>query len=200
MIINSTDLDGHQLHTLLGTVVTPRPVAFISTVGKDGIYNGAPFSAVTPVSFKPPIMCFSAGVKKGGKEKDTTMNVKFSKDFVINIMDSSLMEPVIKTAGNFPGDVDEIKKMGFTSIPGDRVSSPRVAEAQVSLECRLHHQLGFGQGDDSRTVFFGEVLLFHIKDDIWAGKNVDPVKMKPFGRLGVNMYCRATEITKIEYA
>ena len=129
------------MHDLLGTVIAPRPVALISTVGEDGIHNTAPYSAVTPVSFKPPVMCVASGMK-GEQERDTARNIKFSKDFVINIMDDTFIEPAVKGAGNYPSNVDEIKEVGLTALSADKVASPRIAEAQVSLECRLMQKIG----------------------------------------------------------
>lgn len=196
MKINSIDLSGHKMHDLLGTVIAPRPVALISTVGEDGIHNAAPYSAVTPVSFKPPVMCVASGMK-GEQEKDTARNIKFSKDFVINIMDDTFIEPAVKAAGNYPSNVDEIKEVGLTALSADKVASPRIAEAQVSLECRLMQKLEFGEGKDHRTVFFGEVLVFHIKDDLWAKENVDPTKMRSVGRLGGGFYCRTSDIIRL---
>jgi len=196
MKLKSEDISGHKMHKLLGTVIAPRPIALISTVGKDGIYNAAPYSAVTPVAFKPPLMCVASGMK-ANQEKDTARNIKFSKDFVINMMDDTLIEPVIRTAADYPSDVDEIKEVGLTALAADTVSSPRIAEARVSLECRLFEQLEFGTGEDHRSVFFGEVILFHINDALLKGDSVDPTRMNFVGRLGVGTYCRTTDIIKL---
>lgn len=196
MKIKSEELSGQKMHKLLGTVVSPRPISLITTVGEDGVYNAAPYSAVTPVSFKPPVMCVASGMK-GDREKDTAINIKYSKDFVVNILDDTFIKPVIKSAADYPIHVDEIKEVGLTAVASDRVSAPRVAEAQVSLECRLMKQLEFGEGEDHRTVFFGEVLLFHIKDEILKGDNVDPTLLRSVGRMGVGVYCRSTDLIKM---
>jgi flavin reductase (DIM6/NTAB) family NADH-FMN oxidoreductase RutF len=108
MKLKSEAASGQKMHKILGTVIAPRPIALISTVDADGIYNAAPYSAVTPVSFKPPVMCVASGMK-GDREKDTARNIKFSGDFVINMMDDSFIEPVIRTAADYPSHVDEIK-------------------------------------------------------------------------------------------
>jgi flavin reductase (DIM6/NTAB) family NADH-FMN oxidoreductase RutF len=197
MKIKSEDVSGHKLHKLLGTAVSPRPVALISTVGEDGIYNAAPYSSITPVSFKPPVLCIGSGMK-GGEEKDTAKNIMFSKDFVVNILDDRFIEPVIRAAANYPSNVDEIKEVGLTAVSSDSVAAPRIAEAQISLECRLVQQLAFGSGEDRRTVIFGEVLLLHVKDEIWKGDSVDPMRLKSVGRMSAGVYCRTTDIIKIK--
>ena len=142
MKIESNNLSGQKMHKLLGTVISPRPIALMTTVDADGIYNAAPYSAVTPVSFKPPVMCVASGMK------------------------------------------------------GDQVSAPRIAEAQISLEFRLMQTIEFGEGGDHRSVFFGEVLLFHIKDELWKKDNVDIAAVRSVGRLGPGIYCRTTDIVK----
>jgi len=196
MKIESKSIDVRQTHKLLASVMAPRPVALISTVGADGIYNAAPYSAVTPVAFKPPIVCVASGLRQGQK-KDTTNNIEFSKDFVINIMAETHLEHALKAAANYPSDVDEIKTTGLTALAADMVASPLISEAQVSLECRVVQTLEFGTGDDFRTVFFGEVLVFHVKDEILIGNNIDPVRLMAVGRMNAGFYCRTTDPIKI---
>jgi len=198
MKLKSTDISsGRKIHKLLATVISPRPIALISTLGADGIYNAAPFSAITPVAFKPPVVCVASGMKKN-QEKDTARNIKFSKDFVINMMDESLIEATIRAAADYPSNVDEIKEVGLTALAAETVSSPRIAEARVSLECRLMEQLAFGSGEDRRSVFFGEVLVFHIHDALLKRGAVDPTRMNFVGRLGAGIYCRTTDIIKLK--
>jgi len=197
MKLESKHIDGHQSHKLLGSVMAPRPVALISTVDKDNIYNAAPYSAVTPVAFKPPIVCVASGLKRGEK-KDTANNIESTKEFVINMMAETYLKQVLKAAADYPGDVDEIKTTGLTALPADRVKAPLIAEAQISLECRLVKTVEFGAGEDFRSVFFGEVLVFHVKDEILDGGNIDPVRYMAFGRLNAGAYCRTTDFIKID--
>ena len=196
MKVDTANMDDRQMHSLLGSVIVPLPIAFISTVDEGGIYNAAPYSLVFPVSWKPPIICVSFGLKRGQK-KDTLKNIEFSKDFVINIMDETLIKSVIKAATEYPSDVDEIKEVGLTPISSDKVSSPRVSEAQVCLECRFTQTLELGVGQNLRTIIFGEVLLFHIKDDVCANNKIDPSRLKAVGRLSRGIYCRTTDILKL---
>ncbi|MFC1814446.1 flavin reductase family protein [Thermodesulfobacteriota bacterium] len=177
--------------------IVPLPIAFISTVGEDGTFNAAPYSLVIPVSWQPPIICVSFGLKRGQK-KDTMKNLEYSKCFVVNIMDENFMEPVVKAAIEYPSDVDEIKEIGLTALAADQVSSPRVAEAQVSLECRFMQKVEFGSGEKLRTVIFGEVLLIHVKDEVWTGDNIDPYRLKAVGRLSNKTYCRTSDIFKLK--
>ncbi len=196
MKIDMKDLKGPQVHELLPTAISPLPIALISTVGEDGIYNAAPFSLTIPVSWNPPIVCVSFGLR-GGQKKDTLRNIEFSGDFVINTMDETRINPTIRTSANYPSSVDEMKEVGLTAIASDEVKSPRVAEAQVSLECRLVQKVEFGAGGDLRTVVFGEVVVAHIKDEVWVSGKIEPSQLKAVGRLGGGVYCKTRDIFKL---
>jgi flavin reductase (DIM6/NTAB) family NADH-FMN oxidoreductase RutF len=196
MKIDAATMDDRQMHSLLGSVIVPLPIAFISTVDENGIYNAAPYSLVFPVSWDPPIICVSFGLKRGQK-KDTLKNIESSKNFVINIMDETFIKPVLKAAAEYPSEVDEIKKVGLTALSADKVSSPRISEAKVSLECRFTQILELGAGEKLRTLIFGEVQLLHIKDDVWVNNKIDPSRLKAVGRLSGVAYCRTTDILKL---
>ncbi len=193
MKIEPANLDRQELHELLGSAIAPLPVTFISTVGEDGIYNAAPVSLITIVCYKPPIICVSIGLQRGQK-KDTSRNIEFSQDFVVNIMDETLIKPTIQASANYPSDVDEIKEVGFTAIASDKVKSPRIAESQVSLECQLVQRLELGEGENFRNVVFAEVVVTHIKDELWVAGKIDPSKLRAVGRVGEGIYCRTRDL------
>ena len=196
MKIEMKDLNGPQTHELLTSAISPLPIALISTVGEDGIYNAAPFSMTVPVSWKPPIVFISFGLR-GGQKKDTLRNIESSRDFVINTMDETLIKQTIQTSASYPSTVDEIKEVGLSAIASEKVKAPRVAEAQVSLECRFVQKLEFGKGEDLRTVVFGEVVLVHVRDEVWVSGKIEPSLLRPVGRLGNGIYCQTKEIFKM---
>jgi len=176
----------------------------ISTVGEDGIYNAAPFSFVAPVSSKPPIICFSSAVygrayaARVGQKKDTVKNIEFSHDFVINVVDENIIKQTVQTSDAYPSEVDEIKEAGLTAISGEMVKSPRIAESKVSLECQLMHIVQLKDEQTLRSVVFGEVILAHIKDEVWVNGQVDPYRLKPVGRMAKDLYCRTRDIFEIK--
>lgn len=197
MKIETANLERQELHDLLGRAIAPFPIAFISTIGENGIYNAAPFSCLAPACWKPPIYCVAFGLRQGQKN-DTLKNIEYSQDFVINIMDETLIKSVIQASASYPSDVDEIKEVGLTSITADKVKSPLVAESQVSLECRLVHKLELGEGPNLRTMVFGEVMLVHIKDELWVDGNIEPSRLRTVGRIGSGMYGRIREIFEMK--
>ena len=195
MKVELTELGSRDVHALLTHSVAPLPIALISTVGEDGVYNAAPFSLIVPISYKPPIILVSFGLRRGQK-KDTLRNMEYSQDFVVNTMEDSLIQSTIQTSVDYPGDVDEIKEVGLTAVASDRVKAPRIAEAQVSLECRLMQRLELGE--ELRNVVFGEVVLAHVKDELWVDGNLDISKRRAVGRLGRGTYCRIRDIFEVK--
>ncbi len=153
MKLETANLERQQLHNLLGSTIAPLPVALISTIGEDGTYNAAPFSFVTPVCSKPAIICVSFGLRQG-KKKDTLRNIEFSHDFVINVVDETIISHAIQMSGDYPSSIDEIKEVRLTAVRGEKVKSPRVAESKVSLECRLVQTLELIEEQSPRSVVF----------------------------------------------
>ena len=199
MKIDPVNLDRRQSHDLIGSCIAPLPVALISTIGRDDIHNAAPFSFIAPVCSKPPILCVSFGMRQGEK-KDTLNNIEFTHDFVINVADENLLNHAIKTSKDYPSDVDELKEAGLTAINSEKVKSPRVAEAKVSLECRLVQKMElteqYPEGKGLRAIVFGEVVLTHIKDEVWVDGKIEPLRLGIVGRLGSEMYCGKAGIFK----
>jgi len=199
MQIEPDMLTEKESYKLLSGIVVPRPIAWISTIGKDGIRNAAPFSFFTGISTKPPTIGFSIGLRKG-KKKDTLKNIEYSRDFVINIVDESLAEKMNITAVDFPSAVDEIKEAGLTALSSDKVKSPRIAESPLNLECNLLKILILGT---SRHRFvIGEIVKYHIKDDLVSEYRIDFSKTNPLGRLAGSMYCKVEdfiEMPRINY-
>ena len=191
-------LDHRNSHKLFVSMILPRPIAFVSTIGEDGIFNLAPFSAFTQISVKPAIVCFSLIPRRDGQKKDTLRNIQSSKDFVINVVDESLAEAMNLTSANYPSDVDEFKEVGLTAVRSDMVKAPRVAESPVSMECQLLQILQFGTMPNGCDLVIGEVVLVHIKDELYINGEVQASKLKAIGRLGGDCYCRTTDLFEMK--
>ncbi|MFC2018892.1 flavin reductase family protein [Chloroflexota bacterium] len=204
MKIKTANLDRGALYQLMSKTVAPTPVGFISTVGRDGVYNAAAFTFMGMVGLKPPILYVSISVfgrasgERQGQQKDTRRNIEFAHDFVVNVVDGSLIEPAARASADYPSEVDEIKEVGLTAIPGEMVKSPRIAEAKVSMECRLRHVAELVEEQALRSVIFGEVVLVHIKDEVLTDGQLDPHLLKPVGRLGHEIYCHTGDIFEIK--
>ena len=200
MRIETANANRAELYDLLGYCIAPLPIALISTIGEDGVYNAAPFSFTAPVSVKPPIICVSISGRQGQK-KHTWRNIEWSRDFVTNFVDETMIEQAIQASANYPSGVDEIKEVGLTAIPGERVRSPRIAESKISLECRLLQISEFEEegrdGVGLRCIIFGQVVLGHIRDEVWVNGKIDPLRLHAIGRLGKGLYCRTRDVLEV---
>jgi len=201
MKLEAGNLGRQELHELISTAIAPLPIAFVSTVSPDGTYNAAPYSFVAPICSKPPIICVSIG-KRLGQKKDTLRNIEFSHDFVVNTVDESIIKQAIQASTDYPYGVDEIRETGLTAIKGEKVKSPQIAEAKVSLECRLVQKIElieeYQDSTGLRDIVFGEVVLAHIKDEVWIDGKIDPSRLKAIGRMASNLYCKPEEIFEMK--
>lgn len=195
MRIETSTLDSRASHDLLKGCVSPRPIAWISTLSRDGVANAAPYSCFTFVATVPPMVCFSVELLNGQK-KDTLRNVEHTGDFVVNLVSEELAAAMNASAANFPPDVSEILQVGLTPALSERVCAPRIAECPASLECRMTQIIELGRSRHSLVI--GEVLLVHVRDDLYRDGTIDVVRLRPVGRLAGNEYCRLGELFELE--
>ncbi len=188
-----------DMHDILTAIIMPRPIAWVSTVDAHGIFNLAPFSFFTAVSVKPPIVCFAVGRKRDGQKKDTVRNIEVSKDFVVNVVDEALAEAMNQTSAEYPPDVDEFRETGLTPVRSDIVKSPLVAESSLNMECELRQILEFGGEPDGHSMVLGEVVRFHIQDELYVNGQIDISNLRHIGRLGgEQFYCRIGDRFRME--
>lgn len=195
MRIDTSLLSGEAVHQLLKGCVAPRPVAWISTLSCDGVANAAPYSCFTFVATDPPMVCFSVELR-GGHKKDTLRNLEYTGDFVVNLVSEDLAAAMNASAADFPPDVSEILEVGLTPVAGERVRSPRIGECPASLECRVKQILELGRSRHSLVI--GEVLLIHVRDDLYRDGTIDASRLRPVARLAGNQYCRLGEVFELD--
>ena len=192
MIIDPQSFDG--FNRVLTGVVVPRPIAFVSTMAKDGLINLAPYSLFNAVAYDPPTIVFSSSRQAGHKRKDTLTNIEETGEFVVNIVVDDIAEAMNRTAAEFPSEVNEFEIAGLTPAPSQKIKPPRVAESPVNMECRLLQVVPLGQGDHQHGLVIGQIVLMHIRDDIIEGHRIDHQRLKPTGRLAGSMYCHTSDI------
>jgi len=167
-------------------------------VGEDGTFNVAPYSWVTPVIVQRPLYLVGASTDTDGKERDTLINVRYSKDFVINLVSEDMAEAMIITSTNFPIEVDEFKEAGLTPVKADLVTAPLVAESPVSMECKLERIQEFGELPWRFCLIFGEVVRVHVNDAFYVDGKIQASKYKALGKLGGDFYCWPTDIFEMK--
>ncbi len=186
MKFDPQELSKSQAYKLLISALIPRPIALVSTVNPDGVVNVAPFSFFGGISSKPPIIYISIDRKKDGDKKDTLKNIEYSGDFVVNMVDESIAEKMNICAVDFPYGVSEAEFAKLTPIKSEIVKSPRILESKINFECKVLKIIEIGNSPN--FVVFGEIVLFHINDEILENGVVNPRKLKVVGRLGGDLY------------
>ena len=177
------------MYRFLISVVVPRPIAFVSTVGEHGGFNVAPFSFFNALSSRPPLVGISINLRGGGP-KDTLRHIRATGDFVVNAVNEPLAQRMVEASGDWATDVSEFELTRLTPVPSDLVKAPRVGESPVSLECRLHREVDLGDA----TFVVGEVVRGHVSEDVLTDGRVDIAKLKPVGRLGGDGYALLREV------
>ena len=185
--------DNHRL--MIGSIV-PRPIAFVSTKSKDGILNLAPFSYFNGVCSNPPTIMF-APARKGydGLTKDTLNNIRDTEEFVVNIVSEEIVEPMVACATDFEKEVNEFEVSGLTPVDSVKVAPPCVKESKVSFECRLQTIVPVGKAEPGGGfVVIGNIVMFHVDDDVYKDGRIDLNVLKPVGRLAGNNYSRINDV------
>ena len=195
MVIDPSAAGPQNVYKLLIGVVVPRPIAFVSTIGSDGILNLAPFSFFTVASANPPVVVFCPMVPGSGSNrcKDTLRNVEMTKEFVLNIVSEDFADKMNTTSGDYRPEVDEFAVSGLTPLPSDLVRPPRVAESRVQMECRLAQVVRVSENPLGGSLVLGEVLRFHVAEEIFDDFRIDPDKLRAIGRMGGPTYARTTD-------
>lgn len=181
-------------HMLVG-IVTPRPIAWVTTLSSVGVVNLAPFSFFNVFGANPPVVVFSPTRRRDGGKKDTLINVELHREFVVNIATASLAEAVNLTSKELPPDESEIQLAQIHTLPSICISPPRIQESPAHLECVVRDILPIGDGPIAASLVIGEVVMIHIADDMLNeyGKP-DPRKLNTVARLGEDYWCHTSNL------
>ncbi len=188
-----------NIYKLMIGAIVPRPIAFVSSLDARGIRNLAPFSFFTGVSANPPVVLFCTSVRpedpgRGlGAHKDTLLNVIATREFVINVVTEAIVEKMNLASAQVPPDVDEFELTGLTPLPSELVKPPRVAESPVQMECRLRQIVEVSDLPSGGSVVLGEVVRFHVREDLVANFRINPEKLAAVGRMGGPTYTRTRD-------
>jgi flavin reductase (DIM6/NTAB) family NADH-FMN oxidoreductase RutF len=191
----NTERENYKL--MIGSII-PRPIAFVTTLSKEGVLNGAPFSYFNIVSSNPPMVSLAIQ-RSGGRQKDTARNIMDSKEFVIHIVDEQNVEKINETAANLPPEQSEVELAKLTPVQSVKVAVPGVKEAKIRMECSLEHSLELGGSDTPGCdLIIGRVVQFHIQDEIYENGRINPAGLAAVSRLAGQDYARIGEIFSID--
>ena len=191
-----------HVYKLMSGIIVPRPVALVSTIDTDGHINLAPFSFFTGVGSVPPTVLFCPVLRGSGpgaadQRKDTLRNVEDTGEFVVNVVSEAIAEQTNITAAEVAPDVDEFRLAGFTPQPSLLVRPPRVAESPAQMECRLLQVIYTSRLPGAGVIVLGEVVRFHVRQDLVDDFRVDPAALDAVGRMAGNTWVRTHDRIEI---
>lgn len=181
-----------RAYAILASLVTPRPIAFVTTMSPDGKVNAAPFSFFNLFGARPPILAIAPGDRDDGTPKDTARNIRLTHEFVVNLVDETIAEAMNKAAASLPYGENELVHAGLTSVKSSVVKPPRIAESPVSLECAEWGTLQIG---DNRMVI-GLIKRVHLRDELFNAekKSIHTDRLFTIGRMAApHWYCRTRD-------
>ncbi len=194
MLLDFSTLSPRDAYAWIVAAITPRPIAWVSTVSAEGKTNLAPFSFFQGVCANPPTLLFIGANDRTGRKKDSVINVEAVPEFVVNLVPYALAEPMNLTAATLAHGDSEFEKFNIATAPSLHVKPPRVAASPVAFECKLDRIVRFGEGPLGSNVVFGRILCAHIADAVLDGAgHIDPAKLDTIGRMGGELYARTTE-------
>ena len=191
MDIDFSKLTEHQRYKLMASLIVPRPIALVTTLGADGVVNAAPFSMFNMMGEEPPIVMISVNRLQDGALKDTAANIVREREFVVHLADEDTAEQMHRCGERHPAHVSELEVVGFTALPSNYVKPPRIAEVPVAFECTLWETLE----TESRQIFIGQVRWMHARDEL-IDTETWRVRLQhyfPVGRFGASFYVKTRD-------
>jgi len=182
-----------RAYPILAGLVTPRPIAWVTTLNEDGGVNAAPFSFFNIFGAEPPLVIFAPGNRDDGSPKDTARNCQRTGEFVINLVDESLAEAMNQTAAAFAYGTSETEHGRLATAPSSSVAPPRIATAPAALECKLHDIQRIGEN----RLVLGIVHRVQVREEFFdvEALRVRGEKFHPIGRMSVpSWYCKTSEL------
>ncbi len=191
-----------EFHSYLLSAVAPRPIALASTVNREGNINLSPFSFFNVFGSNPPTLIFSPNRRvRDNSGKDTLDNVYEVDEVVINMVDYAMVEQMSLASCEYPKEVNEFVKAGFTAAASVYVKPPRVAEAKVAFECKIRQIVSMGDQGGAPNLVICEVMLAHVSEELLGEDGqIDPQKTDWVARMGGDWYCRASGEAVFEVA
>ncbi|MCP4620482.1 MAG: flavin reductase family protein [Bradyrhizobium sp.] len=194
MLFDMEKLEAQNCYKLLASTVTPRPIAWVTTLSEDGVVNAAPYSFFNALGHEPPTLALGLLAGKG-RFKDTAANIIATGEFVVNLVSEKNAAAMNVTCIDAPSEIDELALAGLTAVPSHAVRPPRIAESPVSFECRMLTSLVTGP---RQTIVIGRIACAHIDDAAVQDRErcyIDTEILRLIGRMhGSGWYARCTDL------
>ncbi len=194
MIIDPDRESASRVYATMIRAITPRPIAWVSTISSAGQTNLAPFSYFNGVCSRPAALTISPVNRSDGSKKDTVRNIEATGQFVVNVVPGRLATAMFQTSGDFEYEESEFDAVGLTPKTSQRVAVPGVKESPIQFECEVMQIVRIGEGPSAANLVIGKILLIEIDEAVLGPeRKIDPELVDTIGRLGGREYCRTTQ-------
>ena len=193
------ELDPQIGYKVMTATVTPRPIAWVTSLSPEGVVNAAPFSFFNVMGHKPPTVAIGVMADPQRGFKDTARNIVAGGEFVVNLVPESLAEAMNITSMDAPSEVSELDCAGLTQLPSNQIKPPHIAEAPVSFECVSHSVMVTGP---HQALVLGRVVEIRVDDRFVLNAergHIDTAALQLIARMhGRGWYARSTDLFKID--
>lgn len=194
MNISAESLATPEIYRLLVGGVTPRPIAWISTLSEKGVPNLAPYSFFSVVSVNPPVLSYTQVNPQTGEDKDTLKNLMATKECVVHIVDAVALEKMNLTCASLPSDQSEFDFAGVESEASQMVAPLSVKEAPVRYECRLREVLRIGEQPGNGSLVLLDVVSVYVADHLYQEGTINQRALDSVGKMGGDYYSFTKEL------
>lgn len=195
MLFDLAEIAPENYSKLLNATTVPRPIAWLVTMSAEGVLNAAPFSYFNVFNARPPIVGIGIGARPGPSTKDSSANIRATRQFVVNLVSYETRHMMNICGADYDAGISEIERAGLTTVDSTAIAVPRIAESPVAYECELHDVMDLG---NHCSIVAGRVLAIHIRDDMVLNPErcyIDTPKLDLIGRMhGSGWYARTTDL------
>ena len=184
MFLDLNDNSNHSVYSYLVGGISPRPIAWVSTLSEEGVANIAPYSFFTVASCNPPVLSVTQVNPRDNANKDTLNNLLATKECVVNIVSHSLVEQMNQSCADYPRDVSEFDAANIQRTPSQLVSVPSVAASKVRYECKLREVITISDEPSGGQMMLLDVVGIFLDDTVLVNGYIDPTRLDAVGKMG----------------
>lgn len=197
MLFDTLQLNPQEIYRLLVGGVTPRPIAWVSTLSKTGIANLAPYSFFNVASCNPPILWYSQVNPREGGDKDTLTNLLDTQECVVHIVSSPLLEKMNQTCASLPADHSEFDFAQLEQCASHSVKPPSVKGSLVRYECTLREIIRFNSIPMGGSAALLDVKTIFVDDTLWQEGFINQAQLNSVGKMGQDFYSLANNLVEL---
>ncbi|TMN94134.1 flavin reductase family protein [Pseudoalteromonas sp. S558] len=184
MFLDLTDNSNHSVYSYLVGGISPRPIAWVSTLSSEGVANIAPYSFFTVASCNPPVLSVTQVNPSNNKDKDTLNNLLVTKECVVNIVSHDLIEQMNQSGANYSSEISEFDAANISQTSSQLVHAPSVTDSKIKFECRLREVITISKETGGGKIMLLDVIGINIDDEVLVNGYIDPTRSNTVGKMG----------------